>query len=98
MEFFLEVLHVYIKNVLLFLVIIVTIICWIIWFEWLKLNHMTNRASQCIAAKIDYDLRWSLCSVNYYDVAKQRFELKYRIGNKDFELKYRIGFGFEKRK
>ena len=23
-------------------------------FEWLKLNHMTDRASQCIAAKSDY--------------------------------------------
>jgi len=32
-------------------------------FEWSKLNHVTNWASQCIAAKSDYNLRWSLWSV-----------------------------------
>jgi len=37
-------------------------------FEWLKLTHMTNWASQYIAAKIDCDLCWSLWSVNYCGV------------------------------
>jgi len=37
-------------------------------FEWLKLTHMTNWASQCIASKIDCDLCWSLWSVNYCGV------------------------------
>jgi len=36
---------------------------------------MANRASQCIAAKSDYDLRWSLWSVNYCEVAKQRYSI-----------------------
>jgi len=33
-------------------------------FEWLKLTHVTNWASQCIAAKIDCDSRWILWNVN----------------------------------
>jgi len=56
MEIFLEVLHVYIKNLVLFLVIMVTIFAGYSSFEWLKLTHMTNWSSQCIAAKIDCDL------------------------------------------
>jgi len=48
MEIFLEVLHVYIKNLVLFLVIMVTIFAGYSSFEWLKLTHMTNWSSQCI--------------------------------------------------
>jgi len=68
MEIFLEVLHVYIKNLVLFLVIMVTIFAGYSSFEWLKLTHMTNWSSQCIAAKIDCDLCWSLWSVNCHGV------------------------------
>jgi len=44
MELFLEVLHVYIKNLVPFLVIMVAIFAGYSRFEWLKLTHMTNCA------------------------------------------------------
>jgi len=39
---FLEVLHVYVKNLVLFLVIMVTTFSGYSSFEWSKLIHMTN--------------------------------------------------------
>jgi len=56
-ELLLEVLHVYMKNLVLFLVIMVTIFAGYSTYDWLKLTDMTNWSSQCIAAKIDCDLR-----------------------------------------
>jgi len=55
MELFFEVLHVYSNSLVLLLVIIVNIsFAGYSGFEWLKLKHMTNWASQCVAAKSDY--------------------------------------------
>jgi len=45
MELFLEVLHVYIKNLVLFLVIMVTIFLGYSGFEWLKQAHMMKSIS-----------------------------------------------------
>jgi len=56
------------QNLVLFLVIMVTIFSGYYSFEWLKLTRITNWAYQCIAAKIDCHLCWSLSSVKYCGV------------------------------